>query len=98
MLKFVHFNDEVTELFPKGKKFTIGYTINGNFVEFAVAACSKKDQYCRKTGRELVTKRYNNFAFWVLPKLRNERDTVTMLVRLVKAAPKQFALKSDSIL
>lgn len=38
--------------------YIIQQTEKGKFVEFALAQCSDKDNYCRKTGREVALDRY----------------------------------------
>lgn len=37
---------------------TIGYAFKDNTVIFSVAQCSEKDRYCKKIGRDIVTKKF----------------------------------------
>ena len=37
---------------------TVGYAFKDNTVIFSVAQCSEKDRYCKKIGRDIVTKKF----------------------------------------
>ncbi len=74
-LKFIHirrfkydpafvFRDEIS---PKGG-ITIGYTKpdRKGYRKVAVAVCSEKDAYCRKTGREKVIERFKDGKYFTV--------------------------------
>ena len=91
MLKYVHCHNKEWGYWDAFKQFTLCYAYNGSFVEFSVAACSKKDQYNKKKGRLIATKRMQNLAFWVLPMMKTEKETIEMLIGLIGQNPKAFA-------
>ena len=98
MLKYVHCHNKEWGYWGTFKdQFTLCYRINGEFVEFSVACCSKKDQYNKKKGRMIATKRMQNLAFWVLPKMKAERTTVQCLIQLIEQNPKVFAKNCNLI-
>jgi hypothetical protein len=50
--------DKQGNLTPKGG-MTVAYDLEEGIVFFAVAKCSKKDHYCRKTGRSISQGRFD---------------------------------------
>jgi hypothetical protein len=38
---------------------TVAYEVDDDTIRFAVAKCSDRDNYCRKTGRSIATGRLN---------------------------------------
>lgn len=45
---------------PLGKGgMTVAYEVDDDTIRFAVAKCSQRDNYCRKTGRAIATGRLN---------------------------------------
>lgn len=64
MTKFAHFRhihraeefDAPVEVATKGGK-TVAYTEENGIVRFAVATCSSRDNFCRKTGRYIAEQR-----------------------------------------
>src|ERR1700731_667897 len=54
-IRFIHIRQPNSQ---KGGK-TFAYVATKDLVEFAMAECSSRDNYCRKTGRAIATGRLN---------------------------------------
>lgn len=59
-MKWLHIRnrDKTGKLMPKGGK-TVAYDVDQDIVFFAVAKCSRKDHYCRRTGRSISQGRFD---------------------------------------
>lgn len=62
--KHIRFSDY---LIFTGGALTIAYNEGTNGIEYGVSYCSKKDQFCRKTGRELAESRLNSAEGMFVP-------------------------------
>lgn len=57
-MKFLHLRKRVNgNIKPNGGK-TVAYEVTGNIVTYATAKCSKRDHYCKRTGRDIATGRW----------------------------------------
>lgn len=57
-MRYLHLRKRVNGT-PKAKGGkTVAYEVTGNLLTLAYAKCSKKDSYCKKTGRDIATGRY----------------------------------------
>lgn len=87
MCKFYHFRHFIGldgingELDVKGGK-TVAFEVEGDFIRFAVANCSPKDNFCRRTGRLISEGRLKSGRHQVVKLLANQSTFEAILEAL----------------
>ena len=57
-MRFLHLRKRKNGTVHAKGGVTVAYEVVGNLVTFATAKCSKRDSYCRKTGRSIAQGRW----------------------------------------
>jgi hypothetical protein len=57
-MKYIHLRKRANGIIKAKGGTTVAYEVNGSLVTFATAKCSKRDSYCKRTGRDIATGRW----------------------------------------
>lgn len=57
-MRYLHIRKRTNGAIKAKGGVTVAYEVNGNIVMYATAKCSKKDSYCKRTGRDIATGRF----------------------------------------